>query len=326
MNETNVKTRQIALLTYEKNGNHYYDTTFSIPLDFKPNARGLYNVEINEVLFKNDEFLLEKGKDYLNFDVETYDGTLCSYRYTLKENIISTPDARNFKKIYSILKCEDTYLTKTRDTVAIPDLTVKLYQMDTTATGDGTDTGKLKEVDANTSTPIPYLALGVMVGDPTNADATDEAKAKTSKIISLTASNNFLYMFKNLFKDIDLKERLEYMPDAKIGTETDPHYNIINRRYFEIFNLKRSGPVVFILDTNIKANTPTINENGQVYNIMAKTYNLADEHNSIQQMNSTMRGTVKDLTNLRIRLLNDFFEPVKIFNPVSIGLTISNSD
>ena len=104
MNETNVKTRQLQLLTYEKGSNHFYDSTFSVPLDFKPNARGLYNITINEVMFRNDECLLEANKDWYKITITWSDDSTSSIRYDVNTNITSTQDAPNHKKIYKILE------------------------------------------------------------------------------------------------------------------------------------------------------------------------------------------------------------------------------
>ena len=311
MNPTAVKTRQLQLLTYNKGPNKFYDSTFSVPLDFKPNARGLYNVTINEVLFKNDEAVFNPG-DWFQFNVNWTDDTHAVHdstvRYTVKSGIYihSTDDTKNLVKIKEVLVGKKTWCDS--KTLTGPDPNIKINIL-TYIPGEG----QLKNI-AEEANPRDYMILQVAINDDYVVNS-----------MTISASNAFLYIYRNLFENYDLVEYPTYLPEG-IKDIDDTELLAYNARYFEIHNPQFNGPIEYVLDTNINTTTKTINENGQVYNVMARTYNLAPYHNNIQQMNSTMAGTVKDLTSLRVRLVNDFFEPVHIFNPVLVTLTVSNTD
>lgn len=109
--------------------------------------------------------------------------------------------------------------------------------------------------------------------------------------------------------------------DELLGTT-----HTVNGYYFKFYNPRFSGAYIYIADTTINADVKTYNANNQAYNIVALSYNYASSHNSPIQCNSTMSGTSSDLSNLRIRLLNDQFEPVQIKESIYIQITVSNTD
>ena len=82
----------------------------------------------------------------------------------------------------------------------------------------------------------------------------------------------------------------------------------------------------YIYSIHIDPVTPiylTINEDGSTESIMGSTCNISTMPNTITQIVSGMVGTTKSLTRLRIRLVNDFGEPVHIDNPITVQLTVS---
>ncbi len=331
MNETHTKAVSIPLLTFRQGSNNFYDSTFSVPLNFKPNARGLYNVQINEVIFHNNEEVLKKNDDWIKYTVYWSDDTITknpdgsvvhshppsSRIYKMKTNVLSTQRAPNDQKIIAALSLADAAVTATGlwqnnrgDEDAITGMSIELYEP-TISNDTKIENGNSKRV----TSVVDYMVMKVKISGP-NPDG------NKVKGISIQASNNFLYMFGNLFNEWTGTETPEYM-EFTAGDCAERKNNV---RYFELHNLRRSGPFVYVVDTNINTPVKTINENGQTYNVMARSYNTATYHNEIIQCNSTMTGTVKDLTNLRIRILNDFMEPLNIHNPVYVNLTVSNSD
>ena len=65
MEQTNVTGCKFILMTYEGDGNHYYDTTFNLRVPFRPNSNGQYKVTFNEIMFRNNEATLLKDVDKL---------------------------------------------------------------------------------------------------------------------------------------------------------------------------------------------------------------------------------------------------------------------
>ena len=96
---------------------------------------------------------------------------------------------------------------------------------------------------------------------------------------------------------------------------------------FEFCNIRLGGAYFYIIDMpTVKTDVMTMNENNQCYNIVGCTRNTADNHNENVQFISSMMGDIDSLSNFRVRLLNDNFEPVRIRSPLYIQITISNED
>ena len=96
---------------------------------------------------------------------------------------------------------------------------------------------------------------------------------------------------------------------------------------FEFCNLRLGGAYFYVIDMpTVKTDVMTMNENNQCYNIVGCTRNTADNHNENVQFISSMMGDIDNLSNFRVRLLNDNFEPVRIRSPLYIQITISNED
>ena len=96
---------------------------------------------------------------------------------------------------------------------------------------------------------------------------------------------------------------------------------------FEFCNLRLGGAYFYVIDMpTVKTDVMTMNENNQCYNIVGCTRNTADNHNENVQFISSMMGDIDSLSNFRVRLLNDNFEPVRIRSPLYIQITISNED
>ena len=79
-----------------------------------------------------------------------------------------------------------------------------------------------------------------------------------------------------------------------------------------------------MLKTPLRATSTTYNAANQGYNVVAGVYNQAAYHNSLIQMPSSMEVVANDLSNLRVELVNDQYEHVKIRCPMYIHLTVSN--
>ena len=96
---------------------------------------------------------------------------------------------------------------------------------------------------------------------------------------------------------------------------------------FEFCNLRLGGAYFYVIDMpTVKTDVMTMNENNQCYNIVGCTRNTADNHNENVQFISSMMGDIDSLSNFRVRLLNDNFEPVRIRSPLYVQITISNDD
>ena len=130
------------------------------------------------------------------------------------------------------------------------------------------------------------------------------------KSVAMRYSTNFGYLLNNL-RSSDF-----------IGTEgTDSGVRVFN---FTFYNLRMGGPILYILKTPLQAIVPTYNAINQGYNIVAAVYNSTGYHNEVVQMCSSMNIVANELSNLRMELVNDQYEHVKLRCPLYIQITISN--
>ena len=107
------------------------------------------------------------------------------------------------------------------------------------------------------------------------------------------------------------------------------HGNIVERSgtkgfEFEFYNLRIKGPYFYVLETPLLATIPTYNADNNGYNIVAMSYNEAEHHNSLIRMCSSMEIVTNDLSNFRVRLLNDQWEVVRIHEPLNVWITVTN--
>lgn len=327
MEEGNTPPVKFVLATFDDGkNNHYYDSTFNLRVPFKPNRNGVYRFEMNEVFFKNNEPTLRKDVDWYEVNIHMNNGDVYKVRYTITRDIYSYPDAPNYKKLLEVMRgkfynsdadrssntqtAQNSYLRRT----PIADLdkkfwaSIKLYGSED---GSFTGTGENNEYSSDVGFKT-CMRMQVYIGQQGTHGA-DDPKITDVHHISLTYSSNFCYLFNSL--------RADY-----IGTSVKASAANQRAANFDFYNLRISGAYIYVADTNVNADVKTYNANNQAYNILAYTYNYSSIHNSPVQCQSTMTGTVADLSNFRIRILNDQWELVPILEPVSVLFTISNSD
>ena len=295
MNESFSKKVHEITTSYDDGGtNKFYDFTDHIRIPFPPNRNGVYRIEINEVQFTNSEQTLIKDVDYFEFKV-TYadaDHTTGTVRYTMRKDIYSYIEAPNRNDILKSLLGATTHVNSNLTNVGA--CTLSAYGSYDNSEWSG-------PMDASTQQNSFYNLMRF------RANITP-ATGKTIESVEMSFSTNFAYV-------------LNCMNAKIIGV----HYQG-NSYDFTFQNMRTAGAFIYILDTNINADTKTYNSLNQGYNIMARTWNYGSVHNTPQQMNSTMSGTAADLSNLRFRILNDQYEPVLIKSPFMVTYTVSNAD
>ena len=335
MEETPRDSIKFVLATFDDGkNNHYYDSTFNLRVPFKPNRNGVYRFEMNEVFFKNNEPTLRKDVDWYEVNIHMNDDKVYKVRYTVTRDIYSYPDANNHEKLISVMKgrfynsdddrsdeykegavtvkntAENTYLRRTPKAQLDKKFStsIKLY-----GSQDGTFTGKEESEEYTLKSGFKTcMRMEISIKEEGTHGANDP-KISDVHHISLTYSSNFCYLFNSL--------RADY-----IGTPTKAPAANQKAANFDFYNLRINGAYIYVVDTNVNADVKTYNANNQAYNILAYTYNYSSVHNTPVQCQSTMTGTVADLSNFRIRVLNDQWELVPILEPVSVLCTISNSD
>ena len=130
-----------------------------------------------------------------------------------------------------------------------------------------------------------------------------------SKVV-MRWNTNFCYLLNNL-RASDFDSTIE-------GTGADRTFN------FTFNNIRRGGAYLYVLKTPLQTPVPTYNANNQGYNVVACVYNTLAFHNQPVQMCTSMQVVSNDLSNLRIELVNDQYEQLKLRGPVYIQLTVSN--
>lgn len=264
--------------------NKLYDSTFRLRPPFKPNSNGQYKITINECLFQNNEPTLMKDVDYLEFSIYKTDGSKIINRFTITEDIFTFEKDDQIKVIDAL-----NYPTKSKLNNSGSEITqISLYSPELTSAGSYATLNSKKYF-------TQHFMIGVFM-----ADSLD----KYSKI-SLKTSTNFGYLFNDLRTEI-------------IGEKST------NSFIFNFHNPRLGGPYLYVLKTPLQATVPTYNSLNQGYNVVACTYNPNGYHNSNVQMCSSMEVVSNDLSNFRIELVNDQYEPVKINTPIYLQITVSN--
>lgn len=278
--------------------NKFHDSTFRLRPPFKPNANGQYKVTINECLFENNEPTLAKDVDWFKITVHKTDGTSTVDTFTIIKDIF-TNSIDDDKKIIQVFTSSATgpYTTMVRHESTSDPKAVYSTDLFNTDTEDA--------YTPATSTLGISMTLRVRL-----AEAILLADVKN---IELTYSTNFGYLFNDL----------RVSPITAEPYDASTTHNHVGAK-FNFINPNRGGPILYILKTPLKATAPTYNAVNQGYNIVACAYNQADFHNSLTQLPSSMEVVCNDLSNLRIELVNDQYEHVKIRSPMYLHITVSN--
>ena len=289
-------TRQAIkyILTTYNDGktNKLYDSTFRLRPPFKPNSNGQYKITINECLFQNNEPTLMKDVDYLEFTI---------YKNGVKDPIINrftiTEDIFTFKNVDEIKVLKALNYKRVISEIDSPSGDNKLKS---SVLGIRQISIKSTESDDELVTKSYFTQnfyLEIFFDDIISI-------ADISKV-SLKTSTNFGYLFNDLRTEI-------------FGEKSTSSFK------FNFHNPRFGGPYLYILKTPLQATVPTYNSLNQGYNVVACTYNPNGYHNSNVQMCSSMEVVSNDLSNFRIELVNDQYEPIRINTPIYLQITVSN--
>ena len=323
MEETNVNGCKFVLATYEGNGNHYYDTTFNLRAPFSHNSNGQYSVTINEVWFKNNEPTLDKN-DYIDFKIYVKgENEPRVVRFMMLHDIFTYAPSGQ-KTILDILTDETIFNYMTYEVIAWP------------SPADGFET--LEDIGIDAIAPVIYDEVN------NHYSRTDENEAgrnpvqfpvQTSlqiifmrgssyawtndiRFVEMSYTDNWAYVLNNM--NMKLGAKIERIDVEQEGGSTAEQVCAT----FDFYNLRICGPYIYIIETPLTAVINTYNANNQGYNVVALSYNNAPYHNSTISMSSSMECTTNDLSNFRIRLINDQFETVHIREPIYVQITVKN--
>ena len=306
-------SRKVPLLTYESGNNKYYDCSFTLRPTFKANSKGQYKITVNEALFNNTEPFVNKD-DYIDFIVETNLGSIFTYRiYVKKDYYLYRQGGAEWSAVIDLLNGTDSNYTEIRRLRKEKDGTISEIS-------DASFTLKIQLRNDN-GTVFDATNRGV---NPLMYYDVSDIKIPTGTVtnVKIHYSWGFVYILNNSNNYI-LPIEDENLKPSKPTEDTDwtGHY------LFEFCNLRLGGAYFYVIDMpTVKTDVMTMNENNQCYNIVGCTRNTADNHNENVQFISSMMGDIDNLSNFRVRLLNDNFEPVRIRSPLYIQITISNDD
>ena len=305
--------RKVPLLTYESGNNKFYDCSFTLRPTFKANSKGQYKITVNEALFNNTEPFVNKD-DYIDFIVETDIGRVFTYRIRVKKDYyLYRQGGAEWSAVIDLLKGTDSNYTEIRrlrkekdgtiSEISDASFTLKIELRN--------DNGTVFTASNRGVNPLMYYDVS-NIKIPTGTVTNVKIHYSWGFVYILNNSNNYILPI----TDDNLKPALP----ATITSWTG-HY------LFEFCNIRLGGAYFYIIDMpTVKTDVMTMNENNQCYNIVGCTRNTADNHNENVQFISSMMGDIDSLSNFRVRLLNDNFEPVRIRSPLYIQITISNED
>ena len=286
------KAVKYILTTYDDGKtNKLYDSTFRLRPPFKPNSNGNYKVTINECLFQNNEPTLTKDVDYMEFTIYLKNGIEYRNKFVVQKDLY-TFDNKCFAEM---LKCIKYYQNETTNIkcvnfnpMTIYIATINLYN---------SDTGTVLPEDAYPQN----IKMEILLSKGTVFNINDVSK------VSLKTSSNYAYLLNNM--------------NAEIFGELNSDGDGFD---FYFHNLRLGGPYLYVLKTPLQATVPTYNVKNQGYNVVACCYNSNGYHNSNTQMCSSMELVTDNLSDFRIELVNDQYDPVKIHTPLYLQITVSN--
>ena len=295
-------TRQAIkyILTTYNDGktNKLYDSTFRLRPPVKPNSNGQYKITINECLFMNNEPTLMKDVDYMEFIIIMNDSTEYSVKFIPNQDLYTfKPKSEELMLKYVNYDPSSTLnkLTKITDPTAYLDIRkITLYDSD----------NPNKALDAD------YYSQNVKMSVFFDESGGTWKTSDISKVV-LKTSTNYSYLLNDLRTEITGEKYID-------SDSTNSCFN------FYFHNLRLGGPYLYVLKTPLQATVPTYNSLNQGYNVVACTYNPNGYHNSNVQMCSSMEVVTNDLSNFRIELVNDQYEPIKINTPIYLQITVSN--
>ena len=317
-------SRKVPLLTYESGNNKYYDCSFTLRPTFKANSRGQYKITVNEALFNNTEPLINKD-DYIDFIIETDSNVSYSYKINVKKDFyLYRQGGAEWQSVVLLLtgklgvninNYEYSYTKIIRTKKDKDGNVLETYDID-----DNSFDLKLKLINDDGSefngtnrgvNPLMYYDVSNVV-IPEGTVTSVKIHYSWGFVYILNNSNNYILPIED--------ENLKPSKPTEV-TDWTGHY------LFEFCNLRLGGAYFYVIDMpTVKTDVMTMNENNQCYNIVGCTRNTADNHNENVQFISSMMGDIDNLSNFRVRLLNDNFEPVRIRSPLYIQITISNDD
>lgn len=285
MDATTAQACKFILTTYDDGRtNKFYDSTFRLRPPFKPNANGQYKVTINECLFNNNEPTLAKDYDYMEFTIVYDNKASVTERFTMKKDVFTRTD-KDDGKIIDVLTLDTNYITA----------------------GTNVQSIRLLDADGNAySSSGTNRYLGSMATLEVHLADVEHVKS-----VAMRYSTNFGYLLNNL-------RASDFMG---VKGKDDNDADVFN---FTFYNLRLGGAYLYILKTPLQSTVPTYNAINQGYNVVACVYNTSGYHNQVTQMCSSMEIVSNELSNLRIELVNDQYEPVPIRCPMYIQITVSN--
>ena len=286
------KAVKYILTTFDDGkSNNLYDSTFRLRPPFKPNSNGNYKVTINECLFQNNEPTLIKGVDYMKFTIYTKDGNEYSNKFVVNKDLY-TFDKLSIDQVLKSLNF--SYLASTNISSEVSNI-MSIY-ID--------EIGLYNSENEKPLTADYYtqnVTMKIKFNDSTIYSINDVSK------VSLKTTTNYAYLLNNT------------------NTEIFGELNSDGKSFdFHFHNLRLGGPYLYVLKTPLQATVPTYNSLNQGYNIVACCYNSNGYHNSNTQMCSSMELVTNNLSDFRIQLVNDQYEPVKINTPLYLQITVSN--
>ena len=271
--------------------NKLYDSTFRLRPPFKPNSNGNYKVTINECLFQNNEPTLIKGVDYMEFTIYMKDGNKYSNKFVVNKDLYTFDN----KCIDQVLKSLNfSYLANTNISSEVSNI-MAIYIDEISLYNSENE----KPITADYYTQ--NVTMKVRFNDTTAYSINDVSK------LSLKTTTNYAYLLNNM--------------NAEIFGELNSDGDGFD---FHFHNLRLGGPYLYVLKTPLQASVQTYNAKNQGYNVVACCYNSNGYHNSNTQMCSSMEVVTDNLSDFRIELVNDQYEPVKVHTPLYLQITVSN--
>lgn len=317
--------QKMVFLTYESGIDHYYDCKMPLKINIPPGDFGMYRIIVNEVLFRKDMDLVADG-DYIEFNM--FPTTLAS---TTTPFIINAPfiSSQNIQASFNYLTQNllVEIIKQMLEDIIVPFSFIGVY-INSESKEEKKEFNNLRgdEVIGCTLLPLNTNGIGIFIKTTVERSVTDSDGNTKKYIIDIDSQiDHFTISVSNRFRHI-----FPQLTTNNLLTSYSVSFNgssVVEGVEFPWVNF--GGPFLFMLNSSGQTTCPIANELGRQFNTAGLSYNPDNEPFGVIQMQSSLELVLKEGTEFRVWLMDNFGEYIRIKSPMYVQVTIapfSNTD
>lgn len=350
-NQPPANPQKSVFLTYNKDNNRYYDCKLPLKINIPGGDFGLYKIQVNEVLFRNDAPIfddsdwfevsfkninfrarlthIESGETaYGNNILNASENITCRFTVPVKFRHLNFNylTMSYFEKVlirmildFQSSKTWDFSLTRTN----IPKITIDgatcVYSGD--AINEQIKIQNLLEVQPNFASGegLAFLTATGDAGRKVNIDHKQfdlRAVPAENMSFSMTCSDHL----RNILVPFATVREIASGPVAALDKSKE---TVSVGTGIDIPYLNFAGPLGFMLNSSAQTTCPISNENAAQFKTCALSYNTNIVPHQLVQMTSNIPLILREGTDFRVWLTDFYGNPVRLQSPMYIQVTVS---